>query len=62
MDGTPGYPAPDMARYVEATTVSRPKTSSSAFSGSAMPVVEQLALVTMKPPLAKLACRLTISM
>ncbi len=50
-EGTPGYPAPESAWYVETKTCLRPKAWLIACRGAAMPVEEQLALVTMYPPL-----------
>ena len=48
-EGTPGYPAPDVACKDTAMTVSRPKASCRAFKAIVMPVEVQLGLVAMKP-------------
>ena len=47
-DGTPGYPAPEMACSVVIITVFKPKVRSGA-SAIASTTVEQFGFVTMRP-------------
>src|SRR6266851_4727006 len=47
--GTPGYPAPEIAWSVVTTHASTPNSRWSGASASAIPIAEQLGLVTRKP-------------
>ena len=50
IDDTPGYPAPEIACIVLTSMQSSgPKASSRAFSGTTIPVVEQLAFASIQP-------------